>query len=439
MKPNLILGGGLTGLVAAERLRAGGQSALVLEKEAEPGGACRSIERDGFIFDYTGHLLHLAQPESAQYLKELGVWERLQKHTRRAAVMVGGRITPYPIQINTHGLAPEVRRDCLLGFIHAWASDESKTPANFHDWVLDRFGAGLAKHFFFPYNSKLYRTPPHQLSLDWVNRYVPRPGIKEVVDGAFGLHRAAVGYNATFLYPAQGGIRILPDAVAARVPELELQAQVSAIHLGEQWVELASGQRIAYGRLVASMTLPRLLDLLVDDLPAALTAARARLRWVRVFNLALGVAGAEPTDQHWLYFPDRNLPFYRVGFTSNHGELAPPGCHTVSVEVSLDPDSDTSAVATAAEQALVAVGLLDPAAVRVRQETMVDPAYAVYDLERAEALEVLRGYLDERGVILAGRWAEWKYSAMEDAILDGMAAARCLMPDELGPLSEAAC
>ncbi len=439
MKPNLILGGGLTGLVAAERLRAGGQPALVLEKEAEPGGACRSIECDGFTFDYTGHLLHLAQPESAQYLGQLGVWDRLQEHTRRAAVMVGGRITPYPIQINTHGLAPEVRRDCLLGFIHAWASDDGKTSANFHEWVLDRFGAGLAEHFFFPYNRKLYRTPPSELSLDWVNRYVPRPGIEEVVDGAFGLHRAAVGYNATFHYPAQGGIRILPDAVAARVSDLELEAEVTAIHLGEQWVELASGQRIAYRRLVATLTLPLLLDLLADDLPAAITAARARLRWVRVFNLALGVAGEEPTDQHWLYFPDVDLPFYRVGFTSNHGVLAPPGCHTISVEVSLDPDSDTSGVASAAEQALVGVGLLDSAAVMVRMEKVVDPAYAVFDLERAGALGVLREYLEERGVILAGRWAEWKYSAMEDAILDGMAAARCLMPENVGPLTEAGC
>jgi UDP-galactopyranose mutase len=39
---------------------------------------------------------------------------------------------------------------------------------------------------------------------------------------------------------------------------------------------------------------------------------------------------------------------------------------------------------------------------------------------------LLRDILRQRGVTLAGRWAEWKYSAMEDAVLDGMRAARNL-------------
>ena len=117
----LVLGGGLTGLVAAERLAAAGVEVAVLERESEPGGACRSRTADGFTFDYTGHLLHVARPETERYLRDLAVWQRLEVHQRRAAVMVGGRVTPYPIQIHTHRLAPEVRRDCLLGFVRAWA------------------------------------------------------------------------------------------------------------------------------------------------------------------------------------------------------------------------------------------------------------------------------------------------------------------------------
>ena len=46
------------------------------------------------------------------------------------------------------------------------------------------------------------------------------------------------------------------------------------------------------------------------------------------------------------------------------------------------------------------------------------------DLARRDAVSTLRRFLGQRGVIIAGRWAEWKYSAMEDAILDGMSAAR---------------
>jgi len=427
----LIIGGGLTGLVAAERLGRAEKSAAVLEREAEAGGACRSVETDGFVFDYTGHLLHVARAETETYLTELGVWDRLAVHERRAAVVIGGRVTPYPVQINTHGLAPEVRRDCLLGFVRAWARTGREEPADFRAWVLDRFGEGLARHFFFPYNTKLYRAEPEELSLDWVGRYVPKPKLEEVVDGALGLHENAVGYNATFRYPRRGGIRLLPDTVARRVKDLRLEREVARIHLGERWLELADGERLQWRRLLSAISLPALVDLVADEPPADVAAARKALRWVRVLNLALGVEGAAPSDQHWLYIPDPELPFYRVGFPSNHGEVAPAGHHTVSVELSLDPDEgDIEMSAAAAEEALADIDLLDPAAVRVRRVSVLDPAYVVFDHRRRDAVALLRGFFRRRGVLLAGRWAEWKYSAMEDAILDGMAAARRLADPE---------
>jgi protoporphyrinogen oxidase len=99
----------------------------------------------------------------------------------------------------------------------------------------------------------------------------------------------------------------------------------------------------------------------------------------------------------------------------------------VSLEVSLDPgEGDVEALAAAAQSALARVGLLDEAAIRVRRVTVLDPAYVVFDHPRKEAVALLRTFLRKRGVTLAGRWAEWKYSAMEDAVLDGMSAARRL-------------
>jgi len=167
------------------------------------------------------------------------------------------------------------------------------------------------------------------------------------------------------------------------------------------------------------------LDCVVDELPEDVSEARRALRWVRVLNLALGVEGQAPSAEHWLYFPDPDLPFYRVGFPSNHGDLAPAGCHTVSAEVSLHPDhGDVEGLAADAQRALVEVGLLDEGAVRMRQITVLDPAYVVFDHSRKAAVALLRTFLRNRRVSLAGRWAEWKYSAMEDAVLDGMRAAR---------------
>jgi len=384
----LIIGGGLTGLVAAERLAASGLSAPVLEKEAEPGGACRTIEDGGFCFDHTGHLLHVGRKETQRYFEELGLWNELAVWERSAAIVVGEAVTPYPIQVHTHGLAPEV----------------------------------------FPYNRKLYRAEPEELGLDWVGRYVPKPDLEEVVDGALGLHRDRVGYNAVFRYPKTGGIRILPDRVAEGVADLRTGTEVTRVHLGEGWVECADGARLPFDTVVSTISLPALVDMIADALPDDAARARQALRWVRVLNIALGVRGPAPVPEHWRYFPDPELPYYRVGFPSNHGCVAPEGCHTVSVEISLDPGGgEVDGLVRSAEAALAAAGLVDPEAVLVRRLTMVDPAYVVFDHPRRHAVAALRSWLGAHGVRLSGRWAEWKYSAMEDAVLDGIAAARRLV------------
>ncbi|NOZ94415.1 MAG: FAD-dependent oxidoreductase [Acidobacteria bacterium] len=428
----VVLGGGLAGLTAAYALERDGHGVTVLEAQEAPGGACRSFAEDGFTFDLTGHLLHVAREETRQLLEELGLWEELEIHERRAAVVIGGRATPYPVQINTWGLSDEVRRDCLLGFVRAWCQHgEEAAPADFRRWVLGRFGEGLARHFFFPYNEKLYRVRPEELSLDWVGRYVPKPALEEVIDGALGLHRNRVGYNALFRYPRRGGIALLPDAIAGRLRCLEPGNRAGVVDTDARVVETENGRRFSWERLIATIPLPALVDRLRPKPPAEVLEARRALRWVSVLNVALGLEGLAPTDQHWLYFPDPQLPFYRVGFPSNHGDLAPPDCHTVSIEVSMDPGAgDPQAMAEAAERALEAAGYLDRSRILVRRTAILDPAYVVFDHARSGALAIIRRELAGRGVLLAGRWAQWVYSAMEDAMLDGLAAARQIIGAE---------
>ncbi len=427
MTDTLILGGGLTGLVTAERLQTNGRRCVILEKECTSGGACRTLKSGPYSFDLTGHLLHIAQDETRDYLDGLGVWPLLTEYERLAAIYLGGSITPYPIQIHTWGLPPEIRRDCLMGFIGAWAGS-GEDPTNFSEWVLDRFGEGLGRHFFFPYNEKLFRTPSEELSLDWVGRYVPKPELKEVVDGAMGLHDRAVGYNAHFRYPLTGGIRLLADAVAGKVSNLRLGTEVVEINLKERWVETAAGDRLPWKNLVATLALPFLVDRVVDSLPEEVVAARQALKWVSVLNIALGVRGPAPRPEHWFYFPEAEFPFYRVGFPSNHGSVAPDGCHTVSIEISLDPGEPVPEdLVGKAEAALSRIGLLDSEMIEERSVAVLNPAYVVFDHPRRQAVSILRRFFSGQNVHLAGRWAEWKYSAMEDAILDGMAAAGRLL------------
>jgi protoporphyrinogen oxidase len=422
----VIVGAGLSGLSAAWHLAQAGVEAQVFEKEAEAGGACRTVVRDGFAFDYTGHLLHLRLPESRTLLQQLGLGQAFRRHKRRAGILLAGRVTPYPIQIHTARLPREIRRDCLLGFIQAWAQKQ-EDDGSFGSWVLSRFGEGFARHFFFPYNRKLFCTDPFALTCEWVGRYVPRPELADVVDGALGLFpkSRAVGYNAWFLYPRVGGIGLLPQTLAQRVPRLFLNSPVVAVRLKQRQVLLANGQAVPFDALIATCPLPQLLAM-AEPVPDELREKAKELAAVGVWNLNLAVRGQAKRREHWIYCPEEHLPFYRVGFPCNHGVLAPEGFHTVSVEVSVPSGQEPPpGWQEACLDALVREGLLSSRSdVVFSHVARVDPAYVIFNPQRTQAVAAVRDFFRKANVFLCGRWAEWKYSTMEDALWDGAAVAR---------------
>jgi protoporphyrinogen oxidase len=57
---------------------------------------------------------------------------------------------------------------------------------------------------------------------------------------------------------------------------------------------------------------------------------------------------------------------------------------------------------------------------------LVPWANVIFDHDRRPALDVVNRYLDEVGVLRAGRFAEWKYLWTDGCVLSGRAAANKL-------------
>jgi len=64
----LVIGAGVSGLGFANWWRQLRPDArvLVCEADREPGGYCKTITRDGFVWDYSGHFLHFKPPDIEQ-------------------------------------------------------------------------------------------------------------------------------------------------------------------------------------------------------------------------------------------------------------------------------------------------------------------------------------------------------------------------------------
>ena len=130
---------------------------------------------------------------------------------------------------------------------------------------------------------------------------------------------------------------------------------------------------------------------------------------------------------HWAYFPEERFRFYRVGSPSEVNPLlAPEGQRSFSVEFSHQGPIDAAPLAAHAVEALHQLGLIDRARVRLLRSRTIPVAYVLFDHEHATAREQVIAHLRSHGVHVAGRYANWEYSSMEDAIVSGRRAAGAL-------------
>lgn len=421
--PVAILGAGLTGMNAALELAARGVGRRVFEKLAQPGGHAITLEDDGFRFDRTGHLLHLRDPAIRE--RVLGwIGDDHCVVQRRSVIWSNGVYTRYPFQANTFGLPPEVAYECVMGFLAAHFSKDKPDPANFEEFSELHFGKGFSRHFMIPYNSRLWGVSPREITAAWCQRFVPMPKLEDVIAGAVGLNDRELGYNASFYYPRLG-IGELPKAMARELPDLELGRAPERIDLATRALVFADGERVGFDVLVSTAPLPVLVSL-VDGAPAEVRAAAAKLRCTHLYYLdvALDVPCGQP--HHWIYVPEEKYPFYRVGCYSHFSAaMAPEGKSNLYVELADRAEPDLGELLPKVAAGLTEMGLIGKTSdVRFARLRKIDWAYVIFDHDYFGAVATIKSFLERERILTAGRYGDWNYSSMEDALLFGQDAAR---------------
>jgi len=429
--PVAILGAGLTGMSAAIELGQRGIGYRIFEKLAQPGGHVVTLEDSGFRFDRTGHLLHLKNDAlRAEVLDWIGP-DHLQIQ-RRSVVWSNGVYTRYPFQANTFGLPPQVAYDCVQGFLAAHFAKDKPTPTNFEEFCLNHFGEGISRHFMIPYNSRLWGVHPREITSDWCQRFVPLPRLEDVIAGAVGLNDRELGYNSNFIYPRLG-IGQLAQGMARRVPTIELEKSPFRIELAARRL-LFDDEQVPFDVLLSSIPLPRLIELL-DEVPEPIRKAAARLRCSHLYYLDVALRRTSGKDFHWAYVPEEKYPFYRVGCYSHFSAaLAPPGKSSLYVELADRSPPDLERLLPQVADGLIEMGVIDtPGELEFARVRRIDYAYVIFDREYFAALDVIRPFLDASRIISSGRYGDWNYSSMEDAIAFGKLAAERALEFQRSP------
>lgn len=437
----LIVGAGPTGLAAAYYLGqwAPTSSTVVVERETQVGGWCRSIRDQGFTFDFAGHIMFSNDAEVLR-LYTLLLGENVHWQNREAWVYSKSVYTRYPFQGALYGLPPEVLTECLMGAIeaHTQAGTYTTEPANFEEFIYRVWGKGVAKHFAVPYNQKLWAVPLTEMETSWLGGRVPLPNLEQMIEGALQATPAPMGPNARFGYPLHGGFQALVDGFVPLIDaEIALDTKLVSLSPRDRRVRLSDGRTLHYGKLISTMPLPQLVAVCGDQAPLAVREAAAGLRHVSVRCVNLGVARADITDKHWIYCPEDTV-FHRIfvqGNVSPHNN--PAGGFGLTCEITYGPLKPLPAEGQALIDLCIAdarrVGMLrDDDTMLTTNQVDMPCAYVVYDHARAANVALIRDWLLSFDIVLAGRYSEWEYYNSDHAFMAGRHAAQeCLAKVDL--------
>ena len=414
----LILGAGCTGLGAAYRLHElGHTNFLVLEANSYPGGLSASfVDAKGFTWDLGGHV----QFSHYDYFDDVmgralpNAW---LQHVRQSYIWLREKFIPYPFQNNLRHLPAEDLAACLKGLIRA-QREIPRPPADFHDWILQSFGQGIADIFLLPYNFKVWAHPATSMSHQWVGERVATVDLERVVDNVIlGRDDPGWGPNNTFQFPLRGGTGAIWKSVADMIPGsfFRYNSTVTKIDAARHTVRTAAGEEYSYDILVSTLPLDILASLLGDS---GIAKHAAGLKFATTHVVGIGLAGQQPSHldtKNWMYFPESDCPFYRVTVFSNYSPNNVPDptcCWSLMAEVSESSFKPVNAKSLAQD---VIQGMMKTRLIRSEGEIVsvwtrrIERGYPIPTVGRDDHLDSVLPHLEKLSIYSRGRFGAWKY------------------------------
>ncbi|MCF7907355.1 MAG: NAD(P)-binding protein [Candidatus Omnitrophica bacterium] len=318
----LILGGGLSGLIAAELLSKERKKIFILEKESVSGGLATTVQFEGFKFDIGGHRVCFNKSENINYFKDILGEKKFLFLKRKSKIMFNDRYVNYPLSIGT---AFNVKKMHLLKIafdrLGVYLKRQNNlTPDNFEDWIKIHYGKTLYNMFFKEYTEKVWGRPCGELSSSLGIR---RMGSKKLSKLTKCISRGDDAFRESarsFYYP-QEGMEALINAFEQKLGtscNIHKNVRIGKITRSNGGLSclLASSKgepyKINFKYIFSSIPLTELFKALSID---GLTLPHNLEKGIQYRSLVLVsmiVNKKNISRWHWCYFPSRKVIFSRL-------------------------------------------------------------------------------------------------------------------------------
>lgn len=307
----LILGAGPSGLTIANKLKQRGETDfLVLEKETEAGGLCRSTNVDGSPFDIGGgHFLDVRRPEVNKFLFGFMPEEEWDIYSRDSQIDINGNMINHPIEANIWQMKIEDQVEYLKSIAIAGCNVGAPMPESFVEWIYWKLGNKVAENYMLPYNNKIFADELNELGTYWLEK-LPNVNFEETILSC--LKKQAYGTqpgHAKFYYPKKYGYGELWLRMADAIDKNVLYgACIKSINFDTRTVTTVDGSSYSAENIIT--TIPWMEFDKIVGMPMDIQLSIKKLKFssieTRYHDKKLN------TTAQWIYYPNQDLPYHRI-------------------------------------------------------------------------------------------------------------------------------
>lgn len=413
----LIIGGGITGLSCAYYLK---KDYILLEKEALPGGVCRTDKVKGFCFDRAEHFIRIPNENIMSFFREV-VGKDLFSQKLVSSIYYDRRFVPYPFQKNIYYLSDEHKLGCLKSFLSRKKRISAKKPLSLGNWALSMYGDWMSRVFIVPYNRKIWQISPFRMRSDFSfdPRIIPEISLDEMLECIFLKEEERRKKNDQVrYYLKKGGIGSFSDKLASKVRNIKFNKKAVSVDLEKKRVTCSDGTSYSYNTLLSTMPLPQFAAI-AKGMPSSLKKSARRLKYNSfcIFNFALGKKIKLP--HHWIYFPETESPFARVYILQNFSsKMCPKNKSSISVIYAYLPDKkiDFQKVEKTIVDYLVKHDFLYEKDIEFRFRQHIKYGMPIPAIGSDKIVGRIDRFLSANDVKTLGRYGLWKYEGIEHAV-----------------------
>ncbi len=408
---NLIIGAGISGLTLANYL----DDYIIVEKDSNVGGYCKTHYVKDYVWDYAGHFFHFQTDEFKKKFIDSLNKDDFVTQEKKTYIYFDGELIDYPFQTNIHQLSKDKFIDCLYDLFN---KEEKESYDNFLDMLYGKFGKSITEMFLKPYNEKLYACDLTTLDKDAMGRFFPYADIHSIIKNMKQSTNSS--YNNTFMYPKKGA-QVIIDILLENINKknIKLNTTVVEIDSKNKKVKLSDGSVIEYDNLINTVPYNQFLKLFnlkeYDELSEKLTYNK-----VLVFNLGFNKK-SKYNKEHWIYIPDKKINFYRIGFYDN---ILNSDKLSMYIEIGYPKDFNVSKEEINTQlnktiENLSKMKVIDKSFKLEEYEyILMDPAYVHIDTKNEIKVKKIMERMTNNNIYSIGRYGNWTYCSMEDCMVE---------------------